>query len=95
MKKPHILPLLCQKSATTCQNDSNKVSSSKSKPDLSRCVKAEGINAKFLPQWCSQVPALYEGGGQIASEREYTCHARQIDWHTSPTREGLIHQWPS
>ena len=41
LKQPLILPLLCHKSVSTCQIDSNIVSNSNLKPDLCDCVKIE------------------------------------------------------
>ena len=43
LKQPLVLSLLYHKSATTCQNDSCKVSNSKFKPDICNCVKTEII----------------------------------------------------
>ena len=50
LKQPLILPFICHKSPTTFQIHSNKVSSSKLKPDLCHCVKNEMIEPKALPQ---------------------------------------------
>ena len=50
LKQPLILLFLCHKSATTCQIDSNKVSSSKLRPDLCSCVKTEMIESTTPPQ---------------------------------------------
>ena len=44
------LPFVCDKSATTCQIDSNKVSNSKLKPDLSNCAKTKIIESTAPPQ---------------------------------------------
>ena len=43
LKQPFIWPFFHHKSAITCQIDSNKVSSSKLKPDLCNCGKIEMI----------------------------------------------------
>ena len=45
-----MLPFLYHKSATTCQNDSNKVSNSKLKSDLCNCVAIEIIEPTASPQ---------------------------------------------
>ena len=50
LKQPLILPFLCDKSATTCQINSNKISNSKSKICLCSCVKKE-IEYTAPPQW--------------------------------------------
>ena len=50
LKQPFILPFLCHKSATTCQIDSYKVSTSKLKPDLRNCARAEIIESMAPPQ---------------------------------------------
>ena len=50
LKQPLIFPFLCHKSATTCQIDSNKVSTSKLKPDLCNCVKIQIIQSTAPPQ---------------------------------------------
>ena len=41
LKQPLVLPLLCNKSATTFQVDSYKVSDTELKPDLYSCAKTE------------------------------------------------------
>ena len=50
LKQQFILALLCHKSTTTCQIDSNKISNSKSEPDLCNCIKWETIEATAPPQ---------------------------------------------
>ena len=50
LMQPLILPFLCHKSATTCQIDSNKVSNSKLKPNLSKCVNSVVIESTAPPQ---------------------------------------------
>ena len=50
LKQPLILPFLCHKSATTCQIDSNKVSSSKLESDLCYCFKTGIIESTTPPQ---------------------------------------------
>ena len=50
LKQRLILPFLSNKSATTCQIDSNKVSNSKLKLDLCNCVKIEIIESADPPQ---------------------------------------------
>ena len=41
LKQPLFMPFLYDKSATTCQIDSYKVSNFKLKPDLCNCVKTK------------------------------------------------------
>ena len=50
LKQPLILPFLPHKSATVCQIDSNKVSTSKLKPELCNCVSFEMIEST-APPW--------------------------------------------
>ena len=50
LKQPLILPFLSQKPAATCQNDPNKVSNTKLKPDQCNCVKTEMIEPTAPPQ---------------------------------------------
>ena len=49
-KQPLILPFLFHKSATPGQIDSSKVSNSKLKPGLSKCVKFEITEPTAPPQ---------------------------------------------
>ena len=50
LKQPLIWPFLCDKSATTCQIDSYKVSNFNLKPDLCSRVKFETIECTAPPQ---------------------------------------------
>ena len=50
LMQPPILPVLCYKSVTMCQTDSNKVSNSKLKPELCDCVKTEITEYTALSQ---------------------------------------------
>ena len=43
LMQPLILPFFCHRLVTRCQNESNKVSNSKSKPELCTCVKTRLI----------------------------------------------------
>ena len=56
-----ILLFLCHESATMCQIDSNKVSNSKLKPDLSNCVKTEVIEPTAPPQWPHKQGSIFWG----------------------------------
>ena len=49
LKQPLILPFICHKSATTCQNYSNKASNCKLKPDLCNCETATIIKSTAPP----------------------------------------------
>ena len=50
LKQPLIWPFLSHKSTATGQIDPYKVSNSKSKPDLCKCVKSEIIESTAPPQ---------------------------------------------
>ena len=50
LKQPLILPFLYHKSANTYQNDLNKVSNCKLKPDLCNCKKAKKTESTAPPQ---------------------------------------------
>ena len=50
LKQPVMLPFLCHKSGTTCQNDPSKVSNSKLKLALCNCVKIEITESTAPPQ---------------------------------------------
>ena len=50
LKQPLIFPFLCNKSATIDQIDSNMVSNSQLKPDLSNCAKTAMIESTAPPQ---------------------------------------------
>ena len=51
LKQPLILPILCHKSATTCQIDSNNVSNSQLKLHLSNGGETEVIEHTAPTQW--------------------------------------------
>ena len=51
LRQLHILPLLCHKSATTCQIDSYKALNTKLNSDQNNCVNNEMIEFTAPPQY--------------------------------------------
>ena len=70
LKQPLILPFPYHKSATTCQFDSNKVSSSKLKSDLCNGVKTEILESTAPPQQLQKRGSIFGHSVEILKPQQ-------------------------